>query len=153
MTWPIAATRTPNLTTSSGNTLPPAICSTKAMRSPPMAGDMEILPANRRKTEAPPPAIGHLTAMKDEIGAFDPESLNIDNVGDRAEIARQVLTILVDELRGFGTGARMGLAEKEYGSSSARTTSRTRTDGERLRPGTQPPAGSSSAPLQRRNSK
>ena len=55
----------------------------------------------------------HLAAMKAEILAFDPETLNIDNAGDRAEIARQVLTMLTDQLRAFGSGARRELAEKE----------------------------------------
>jgi hypothetical protein len=55
----------------------------------------------------------HLDAIKAEIAAFDPETLNIDNAGDRAEIACQVLAMLVDQLRGFGSGARMGLAQEE----------------------------------------
>jgi hypothetical protein len=31
--------------------------------------------------------------------------MNIDKAGDRAELARQVLTLLVDQLRGFASGA------------------------------------------------
>jgi hypothetical protein len=32
--------------------------------------------------------------------------MNIDDAGDEAEIARQVLTSLVDQLRAFSSGAR-----------------------------------------------
>jgi hypothetical protein len=55
----------------------------------------------------------HRAAIHAEISAFDKESLNIDEAGDKAEIARQVLGEVVDQLRGFGVGARMNLAEEE----------------------------------------
>jgi hypothetical protein len=55
----------------------------------------------------------HLKAIHDEVIALDPETMNIDDAGDKAEIARQVLVPLVEQLRGFGSGARMGRAEKE----------------------------------------
>jgi hypothetical protein len=55
----------------------------------------------------------HLKAIHDEIVALDPETMNIDDAGDKAEIARQVLATLVDQLRGFGSGARSKRAENE----------------------------------------
>jgi hypothetical protein len=55
----------------------------------------------------------HRAAIHAEISAFDKESLNIDDAGDKAELARQVLGELVDQLRGFGNGARMELAQEE----------------------------------------
>lgn len=54
----------------------------------------------------------HLKAMHDEILAVDPKSMNIDNAGDQAEIVRQVIEALVKQLRGFGSGARLDIAEK-----------------------------------------
>jgi hypothetical protein len=48
----------------------------------------------------------HLREIEDEILRFDPDAMNMDNAGDKAEIARQVLTLLVDQLRGFGVGNR-----------------------------------------------
>jgi hypothetical protein len=55
----------------------------------------------------------HLTAMRQEILRLDPKTMNIDGAGDEAEIARQVLTALVDQLRGFANNARLEIAEEE----------------------------------------
>lgn len=57
------------------------------------------------------PAISRRSTTK--VLALDPETMNIDDAGDKAEIARQVLVPLVEQLRGFGSGARMDRAEKE----------------------------------------
>ena len=43
----------------------------------------------------------HLKEIREEVLHLDPETMNIDNAGDRAEIARQVLGALVDQLRGL----------------------------------------------------
>ena len=51
--------------------------------------------------------IGH------EIVALDPETLNLDNAADRAEIARQVITQLVLQLRGFSAETRQRIAEEK----------------------------------------
>lgn len=48
----------------------------------------------------------HLEEIQQEILRLDPDTMNIDNAGDQAEIARQVLALLVGQLRGFGVGAR-----------------------------------------------
>jgi hypothetical protein len=47
----------------------------------------------------------HLKDIHTEIQRLDPEMLNLDDAGDKAEIARQVLTALVDQLRGFASVA------------------------------------------------
>jgi hypothetical protein len=57
----------------------------------------------------------HIKAIKDEILALDPETLNIDGAGDMAEVARQVLDALVEQLRGFSRGARSDIAEEREG--------------------------------------
>jgi hypothetical protein len=54
----------------------------------------------------------HIAAMKAEIIALDPETLYVDDAGDKAEMARQVLDELVKQLRGFGSGARGDIAER-----------------------------------------
>ena len=41
------------------------------------------------------------------------EEQSIDDAGDKAEIARQVLTLLLDQLRGFGSGARLDIAQEK----------------------------------------
>jgi hypothetical protein len=56
---------------------------------------------------------GWLKELRDEVNRLDPETLNIDSAGDKAELARQVLTVLVDRLHGFGTGARLEIAEEK----------------------------------------
>jgi hypothetical protein len=48
----------------------------------------------------------HLDAIQAEIIALDQETMNIEFAGDHAEIARQVLTLLVDQLRGFSAMSR-----------------------------------------------
>jgi len=48
----------------------------------------------------------HLKDIHAEIQRLDSEMLNLDDAGDKAEIARQVLTALVDQLRGFASGSR-----------------------------------------------
>jgi hypothetical protein len=48
----------------------------------------------------------HLKELHQEILELDPKSMNMDGAGDQAEIARQVLTALVDQLRGFAVGSR-----------------------------------------------
>jgi hypothetical protein len=55
----------------------------------------------------------HLAAIKAEILALDPETMNIDDAGDKAEIVLQVAQELVDQLRGFSSGSRMKRAEEE----------------------------------------
>jgi hypothetical protein len=55
----------------------------------------------------------HLKEIHAEVLQLDPATLNIDNAGDEAEIARQVLTVLADRLRGFSVGSRTQLAQEE----------------------------------------
>jgi hypothetical protein len=53
----------------------------------------------------------HLKEIRQEIMDLDPGMMNLDQAGDRAEIARQVLTALVDQLRNFASDARQKIAE------------------------------------------
>ena len=48
----------------------------------------------------------HLEAIHAEIAVLDPGVLNVDHAGDNAEIARQVLTALVGQLRGYAAGRK-----------------------------------------------
>jgi hypothetical protein len=48
----------------------------------------------------------HLELISKEVLSLDEETMNIDAAGDQAEIARQVLTALVERLRGFASGSR-----------------------------------------------
>jgi len=55
----------------------------------------------------------HLEEIEAEILRLDPGTLNLDNAGDKAEVARQVLTLLVDQLRGFGVGSRNEIRSRQ----------------------------------------
>jgi hypothetical protein len=55
----------------------------------------------------------HLTAIHEEVLVLDPQTLNIDDARDKARIAQQVLAALVEQLRGFGCGARASLAAQK----------------------------------------
>ena len=55
----------------------------------------------------------HLTAIRDEVLALDPETMNIDDAGDKAKVVLQVAQELVDQLRRFGSGARLERAQQE----------------------------------------
>jgi hypothetical protein len=67
---------------------------------------------NTRSTKVAEIISRHLKAIHDEILEFDERTLNVEYAGDRAEIARQVLVELVDQLRGFATGSRAKFAEE-----------------------------------------
>jgi hypothetical protein len=53
-----------------------------------------------------------LREIKAEILRLDCKTMNIDSAGDQSEIARQVLTLLVDRFRGFAVGALYEIAEE-----------------------------------------
>ena len=63
----------------------------------------------------------HLTAMHAEIEELDPHPhmLNIDGAGDAAEIARQVMTALVDRLRAFAVAGRNEIRLEQESRASA----------------------------------
>jgi hypothetical protein len=54
----------------------------------------------------------HLKEMHQEILRLDHYASNMDNAGDQAEVARQVMTALVDQMRGFSVGNQTEIRQR-----------------------------------------
>jgi hypothetical protein len=76
---------------------------------PPTKVDQRVIDRHHKVAEI---VNRHLKEIEAEVGRLNPApSIMIDVAGDRAEIARQALTLLVDQLRGVGSGRRTRLED------------------------------------------
>ncbi|CEF48885.1 unnamed protein product [uncultured bacterium] len=55
----------------------------------------------------------HLKEIEDEIQILDPETLVIDGVRDKARIALEIMTLVVNHLFDFSLGVQEDKAQKE----------------------------------------